>query len=180
MGEQLYCLLLLLEKKISEGHEAHPSRDTKRRRGEERTHKTNANMKSPTHEQRRTATEEQPLTLINALWVKISADDILKYFLIFPKKMRFYISSKLSPKETVYMKCQNLFLRKIIKNIISLSSAELVQRVVTVKFVNVPLRPLRSIQTAISNSGDGAMRFDTLNTVFSILKLRRETVCIPS
>ena len=43
----------------------------------------------------------------------MSADDILKYFLLFFKtKIRFVISCKLSPEETVCIKCQILFSRK--------------------------------------------------------------------
>ena len=45
---------------------------------------------------------------------KISADDILKYFLIFPRKyisqkVYFDSSCKLSPQEAICMKCQSLF-----------------------------------------------------------------------
>ena len=65
---------------------------------------------------------------------KISADDILKYFLIFsqkkkalifsyffPRKKGFDISCKLSPKETICLKCQSLFSGKYNKIIINLS-----------------------------------------------------------
>ena len=73
-------------------------------------------------------------TLINtALWVKFSADDILKYFSYFPQKTGYDISCKLSPKETICMKCQILFSEKNKKNIINLSSAKNAQRVVKVK-----------------------------------------------
>ena len=41
--------------------------------------------------------------------IKISADEILKYFLLFSHKTGFDISSKLSPMETICMKCQSLF-----------------------------------------------------------------------
>ena len=44
-----------------------------------------------------------------ALWVKFSADDILKYFSYIPQKARVDISCKLSPVETIHMKCQILF-----------------------------------------------------------------------
>ena len=64
--------------------------------------------------------------------VKFSADDILKYA-DFPQKTGFDISWKLSPWETIRMKCQILFSRKNKKNIISLSSAELAQRWVIFK-----------------------------------------------
>ena len=56
-----------------------------------------------------------PYSLL-ALWVKFSADDILKYFSNFSQKTGFYISCKLSPLETVCMKCLILFFRKNKKN----------------------------------------------------------------
>ena len=67
-----------------------------------------------------------------ALWVKYSADDILKYF---SQKTGFDISCKLSPMEVICMKCQILFSGKNKKTITitSLSSAEIAQRVVKVK-----------------------------------------------
>ena len=49
-----------------------------------------------------------------ACWVKISADNNLKYF---SKKIGFDISCKLSPQETICMKCQSLFSGKNKKNI---------------------------------------------------------------
>ena len=67
-----------------------------------------------------------------ALWVKFSADDILKYFSYFSQKTGFDISCKLSPKKTICMKCQILFSGKNKKNNIILSSAENAQRVVKV------------------------------------------------
>ena len=57
---------------------------------------------------------------------------ILKYFSYFSQKTEFDISCKLSSSETICMKCQILFCEKIKKNVISLSSAELVWRVVKV------------------------------------------------
>ena len=74
----------------------------------------------------------QWVKLIIALWVKFSADDILKYFSYFSQKTGYDISSKLSPKETICLKCQILFSGKNKKNIINLSSAENAQRVVKV------------------------------------------------
>ena len=60
--------------------------------------------------------------------VKISADYILKYFSYFPQKTGFDISCKLSPKETICMKCQSMFSSRDKKNvIINLSSAESAQ-----------------------------------------------------
>ena len=50
-----------------------------------------------------------------ALWVKFSADNILKYFFYFSQKTRFDISCKLSPKETICMTFQVLFSGKIRK-----------------------------------------------------------------
>ena len=52
-----------------------------------------------------------------AFWVKFSADNILKYFYFSKKKTGLDISCKLSPKETICMKCQNLFSEKKKKNI---------------------------------------------------------------
>ena len=47
------------------------------------------------------------------LWAdSADVDDI---FLTFPRKIGFGISCKLSPEETICMKCQNLFLGKIRK-----------------------------------------------------------------
>ena len=57
---------------------------------------------------------------------------ILKYFSYFSQKTESDISCELSPSETISMKCQILFSWKNKKNIISLPSAELVQRVVKV------------------------------------------------
>ena len=50
-------------------------------------------------------------------------------FSLFSQKTGFDISCKLSPKETICMKCQILFSGKNKKNIINLSSAENAQRV---------------------------------------------------
>ena len=62
-----------------------------------------------------------------ALWVKSSADDILKYFfLFFSRKHDLTFHVKL---ETICMKCQILFSGK---NSINLSSAENAHRVVKV------------------------------------------------
>ena len=63
-----------------------------------------------------------------ALWVKFSADNILKYFIHFPQKTRLDISCKLSPMETICMKFQILFTGKHKKKFTNLSSAELAQR----------------------------------------------------
>ena len=61
------------------------------------------------------------------IWVKFSVDDILKYFSYFSQKTAFDM-------ETICMKCQMLFSGKNKKNIINLSSAELAQRAVKVKY----------------------------------------------
>ena len=55
----------------------------------------------------------------------------MKYFSYFPQKIDFNISCKLS-QETICMTFQSLFSEKNKKNIIRLSSAELVQRVDTI------------------------------------------------
>ena len=55
------------------------------------------------------------------------------FFLIFQKKMGFDISCKLSPQETICMKCQCLFSGKNKKNIFNLLSAKFAQRVAKVK-----------------------------------------------
>ena len=73
------------------------------------------------------------LMLTVIMWVKISADTILKYFSYFSQKIGFHLSCKLSPK-TVCMKCQNLFSWKKKKNIINLWHAESAERVI---FLNV-------------------------------------------
>ena len=51
----------------------------------------------------------------------------------YSQKKCFDISCKLSPEETICLKCQSLFSGEIKKNIVNLSSAELAQRVVKVK-----------------------------------------------
>ena len=68
-----------------------------------------------------------------ALWVKFSADDILKYifFLFFPENRIRHFMQIVS--ETICMKSQILFSGKNKKNITNLLSAELAQRVVKVK-----------------------------------------------
>ena len=68
--------------------------------------------------------------MLSINWVKFSAENILKYISYFSQKTGFDISCKLSPLETICMKCQMLFSGKNKKNIFSLSSAELAQRVV--------------------------------------------------
>ena len=67
-----------------------------------------------------------------ALWVKFSADNILKYFSFVSQKTGFDISCKLSPMETICIKCQIQFFGKNKKNIINLLSAECDHRVVKV------------------------------------------------
>ena len=73
------------------------------------------------------------LTKRFACWLKNSTDYILKYvFLIFPRKYTVDISCKLSHEETLCIKCQSQFSEKIREIVISLSSADFAQRVVTV------------------------------------------------
>ena len=45
-----------------------------------------------------------------ALWANSADGKLMISFFIFPQKAGFNISSKLSPLETICMKCQNLFL----------------------------------------------------------------------
>ena len=56
-----------------------------------------------------------------ALWVKSSADDILKWFSYFTQETGFDISHKLSSEETICMKCEILFsgkIKKIFQNVV--------------------------------------------------------------
>ena len=61
----------------------------------------------------------------------LNSADILKYFSYFPQKIGFGISCKLSPRETICLKCQNLFSGKSKKNII-LCVCRIAHRMVTV------------------------------------------------
>ena len=80
------------------------------------------------------------MTRVNTdLWVKFSADDILKYFSYFLQKKGFDISCKLSPVETICMKCQILFSGKNKKTVTNLLSAEIAQRVVK-QYENTPIQ----------------------------------------
>ena len=56
-----------------------------------------------------------------------SLHGLVKYFSYFPRKTGFNISCKLSPEETICMKCQSLFSGKNKKNIVNLLSAKLAQ-----------------------------------------------------
>ena len=77
--------------------------------------------------------------LNTALWVKFAAEDILNwYFSYFSQETGFGISCKLSPLETICMKCQNLFSGKNKQNIINLLSAVFALRVVRVKINTIP------------------------------------------
>ena len=68
-----------------------------------------------------------------ACWVKISADDTFKsLFLFFPEKKSFDISCKLSPKQTICMKCQSLLSVKNTNNVISLLPAVFSQRIINI------------------------------------------------
>ena len=55
------------------------------------------------------------------------------FFLFFMQETEVDISCKLSPLETICIKCQILFSGKNKKNVINLLSAELAQRMVKVK-----------------------------------------------
>ena len=67
-------------------------------------------------------------------WVKVSAEAILQHLSYFFQKIGFDISCKLSPKETICMKCQSLFSGKNKKNIVKLLSVEFVQGVLRLIF----------------------------------------------
>ena len=56
------------------------------------------------------------LISLYTLWAN-AADDKLELFSYFSKETKFDISCKLFPQETVFMKCQILFCRKIKKKI---------------------------------------------------------------
>ena len=72
------------------------------------------------------------LALALSMLVKISADDILKYFLYVFQKIEFYFSCKLSPLQTVCMNCQISFSEKYKKNLINLTSAESAHSMVSI------------------------------------------------
>ena len=72
--------------------------------------------------------------LTHCMLGKISADDILKYFSYDSYKIGSDTSCKLSPKETICMKCQLLFSRKSKLNISSLTSAEFAHSLVFLVF----------------------------------------------
>ena len=61
----------------------------------------------------------------------------MKYFSYFSQKTGFDISCKLSPMQTICMRCQILFPGKNKKNIINFSSAEVAERVVKVNFLDI-------------------------------------------
>ena len=69
---------------------------------------------------------------LNTLGKIFSRQHFEIFFSYFSQKTGYDISCKLSPKETVCMKCQILFSGKNKKNIINLSSAKNAQRVVKV------------------------------------------------
>ena len=68
-----------------------------------------------------------------ACWVKFQ-QKTSEIFFLFSQKIGFDILCKLSP-ETICIKCQSQISEKYKKNMISLSSAEVVQREVTVKYI---------------------------------------------
>ena len=56
-----------------------------------------------------------------ALWANLAADKLTIFFLIFSQKIGFGNSCRLSPMETICIKCQSLLSRKnnkIIQNVI--------------------------------------------------------------
>ena len=67
-----------------------------------------------------------------ALCANFSADDILKHYSYCSQKTGFDTSCKLSPRETISMKCQILFSGKNMNNITNVYADELAQRAVKV------------------------------------------------
>ena len=59
----------------------------------------------------------------------------IEVFFLFSLETGFDISCKLTPAETICMKCHNLFPGKNKKIMINLSSAELAQRVANVNYL---------------------------------------------
>ena len=57
------------------------------------------------------------------------------FFFYFSQLIGFDISCKLSPEETICMKCQNLFSQKNNKNIINMSSTEFAHSIVSVEAI---------------------------------------------
>ena len=86
---------------------------------------------------------------VSILDKKNSADKIFKIFFLFFPETGFDISCKLSPQETICMKCQSLFSgKKNKKNIINLLSAVYVQRVAK---INMPEYVIASFSAAHTN-----------------------------
>ena len=80
---------------------------------------------------------------------KIAAGDILKYFSYFSMKKGFDISCKLSPLETICLKCRILFSGKNEKNVINLSSSESAHSMVSVNFPLI--ETLGTVEFALMN-----------------------------
>ena len=70
--------------------------------------------------------------------IKISADDILKYFSYFSQKIGFGSSCNMSYGDNLHEMPKSIFWENK-KNIVSLSSAEFAQRVVMVKILSSSL-----------------------------------------
>ena len=70
-----------------------------------------------------------------SLWVKFSADDILKYFSYVSQKTDFDITCILSHVEKICKKFQSLFFWNNKKNIINLMSSELAHVGIKVKIM---------------------------------------------
>ena len=97
------------------------------------------------------------ILMLSMLEKKISRLHFETFF--FSKKIDFGISCKLSPKETICMKCQSLYSMKNKKNINSLST-ELSQRMVKGNTVKLRgLKPLwdheNSFKTAVVRAMEG-------------------------
>ena len=78
------------------------------------------------------------MLMLSVLGILFSRQHIEIFFFFFfsLQKTGFDISCKLSPKETVCMKCQSLFSGENMKNIVNLLSAELAQRAKVKDFHN--------------------------------------------
>ena len=72
------------------------------------------------------------------LWDNSARDKLMVFFLIFLRKKGFEMSSKLSPLERLWMKCQNLISRKSKKKYFNMSSAEVFPRVLNVNSQYIP------------------------------------------
>ena len=86
----------------------------------------------------------------------------------FSQKKGFHISCKLSPMETICMKCQNLFSGKNKKTIISLSSAEFVHSIVGVKLLFISVKSIPYPEQGLNQRccGSACLFFTLLSLVW--------------